>query len=65
MSPEERENRSYLGDGVYIESVPNGIILRTGDHRNEHCTHVIYLEHEVLTKLFNFINELKERVKNE
>lgn len=59
MSPEERKNHSYLGDGVYAEHTPDHIILRTGDHRDSHCDNKIYLEDGVLASLMNFLEFIK------
>jgi len=44
MTEEQRQNHSYLGDGVYAEWDGEYIILRTGDHRDEYCDNKIYLE---------------------
>lgn len=56
MTEEERQNHSYLGDGVYAEWDGEYIILRTGDHRDGYCDNKIYLEPEVL-KSFNKFSE--------
>lgn len=61
MTPEERKNHFYLGDGVYAEHTPHGIILRTGSHTDEDCDNKIYLEDSELNALFMFIKKLKER----
>lgn len=54
MSPEERKNHSYIGDGVYAEFEHGRIWLRTGDHRDELCDNKICLEIDVLNSLFDF-----------
>jgi hypothetical protein len=59
MTPEERANHVYLGDGVYLEHTPEHIILRTGDHRDTHCDNKIYLESQVLDAFFNAIETIK------
>lgn len=48
MNNEERQKHAYIGDGVYAESTPAHIILRTGDHRDGFCDNKIYLEQDVL-----------------
>lgn len=59
MTPEERENHSYLGDGVYAESTPYHIILRTGDHRDSHCDNKIYLEKHVFINFTEWLLNIK------
>lgn len=59
MTPEERANHCYLGDGVYLEYTPSHIILRAGDHRDTHCDNKIYLEAEVLESMYNAIEKIK------
>lgn len=61
MTPEERENYSYLGDGVYAYFDGYGIWLRTGDHREERCDNKIYLEPEVLHCLNLFNEKVREQ----
>ncbi len=56
MSPEERKNHSYIGDGVYAEFDGMGFWLRTGDHRDELCTNKIYMEVGVLNNLLDFVD---------
>lgn len=51
MSPSERENHCYLGDGVYAEHTPENLILRTGSHMDQDCDNIIYLDHSVLKNL--------------
>lgn len=63
MTPEERQNHCYLGDGVYVESTPHHMILRTGDHRDSHCDNKIYLEQDVLIHLLEWVAHLKH-IKN-
>jgi hypothetical protein len=65
MTPEEKANHVYLGDGVYLEHTPEHIILRTGDHRDSHCDNKIYLEDRVLNAMMMAIDRIKERSKNE
>ena len=55
MTKNNEENITYLGDGVYAEFDGEGVWLRTGHHKDEHCEMKIYLEHEVLTKLDKFL----------
>lgn len=59
MNDEERENHSYIGDGVYVESTPNHIILRTGDHRDQFCDNKVYLEQDVLVSFLEWITHIK------
>lgn len=59
MSPEERKNHCYIGDGVYVEKTPEFIILRTGDHRDSHCDNKIYLEADVLDSFLMFLEKIK------
>lgn len=61
MTPEERENYSYLGDGVYAYFDGYGIWLRTGDHREERCDNKIYLEPKVLHCLDLFNKKVSEQ----
>lgn len=58
MTPEERKNHTYLGDGVYAEVTPDHLILRTPDHRDELCHNKIYLEGTVLCALLTWIERL-------
>jgi len=51
MSPEERKNHAYLGDGVYVENTHEHVILRTGSHRDDDCDNKIYLDAKVLFSL--------------
>lgn len=54
MTPEERKNHCYLGDGVYVEWDGEYFILRTGDHRDSHCDNKVYLEPSVYNSLILF-----------
>ena len=56
MTPEERNNHSYIGDGVYVQWDGYGFWLRTGDHRDHLCDNKIYMEIDVLNSLFNFVD---------
>ena len=60
MSPEERKNHCYLGDGVYVEHTPCHIILRTSDHRDSHCDNKIYLDDSAISSLMNFLEFMKD-----
>ena len=58
MTEFNRENHEHLGDGVYIEYVPESyaeIILRANDHRDEHCTDKIFLDEVVLGNLLGWL----------
>jgi hypothetical protein len=59
MTEDERKNHAYLGDGLYGESTPFHIILRTGDHRDHFCDNRIYLEQSVLEDFLQWIAHLK------
>ncbi len=63
MTNEERENYSYLGDGVYAFFDGYGIWLRTGDHREELCDNKIYLEGDVFLSLNKFVDGLRNKGK--
>ena len=67
MTPEERENHSYLGDGVYVEwqAESQHFILRTGDHRDGHCDNKIYLEPSILGNLNLFVSRIENKNKRE
>ena len=52
------ENITYLGDAVYAEFDGGGVWLRTGHHKDKYSEDNIYLENEVIKKLFTFINVL-------
>lgn len=66
MTPEERENHYYLGDGVYAEFDGFGIWLRTGSHEHNLCDDKIYLEPDVFDSLNKFVEHIKSRkLKNE
>lgn len=58
MTPEQRANHCYLGDGVYAEFDGYHIILRTSDHRDELCDNKIYLDDNVLHSLKMFQEHL-------
>lgn len=59
MTEEERLNHAYLGDGVYAESTPEHIILRTGDHRDDKCDNKVYLEQDVLLLFIQWLTDIK------
>ena len=61
MTPEERKNYCYLGDGVYAYFDGYGIWLRTGHHEEARCDDKIYLEPNVL----NSLNKFNEHVRKE
>lgn len=61
MTPEERENYCYLGDGVYAYFDGYGIWLRTGDHREELCDDKIYIEPDVLNSLNKFNEHVRKK----
>lgn len=54
MNENERENHSYIGDGVYAFFDGYGIRLRTGDHRDGRYDDEIYIEPDVLHSLNKF-----------
>jgi len=57
----DKQNKEYLGNGVYAERVNNfDIILRANDHRDVHCTDKIYLEDKIMEKLIRFYKEVYE-----
>lgn len=60
MNEQERQNHSYLGDGVYVEWCMQSqqFILRTGDHRDTHCDNKIYLEPAVYKALTQFVDRV-------
>ncbi len=64
MSPEERFNHEYLGDGVYVEYDGFSLILRTGSHLDSECDHKIYLEREHFDNLKHFVDKIM-KCKNE
>ena len=47
----------YLGDGLYVKFDGYGINLLANSH--EQPTDVVYLEPEVLTKFFSYVEKLK------
>lgn len=57
MTPEERANHLYLGDGAYAEfnRQSGQMILRTGDHRDRYCDNKIYLDPNMVTNLYKFM----------
>lgn len=59
MNDEERKTHAYIGDGVYVESTPVHIILRTGDHRDGFCDNKVYLEQDVLVTFLEWITHIK------
>jgi len=59
MTEDEKLNHIYLGDGVYAESTPEHIILRTGDHRDGNCANKIFLEQDILVHLVGWLVKLK------
>lgn len=59
MTDDERKNHSYIGGGVYVESTPVHIILRTGDHRDGKCDNKVYLEQDVLVSFLEWITHIK------
>ena len=64
MDADDRQNHSYLGDGVYAENTPHHIILRTGDHRDGHCDNKVYLEQDVLVSFLEWITHIKHMDKS-
>lgn len=60
MTTEDNSNHIYLGDGVYAEHTPHGIILRTGSHLDRDCDDIIYLDNKVLRKFIKFLDSLKD-----
>lgn len=63
MNKEERENYSYIGDGVYAFFDGFGIWLRTGSHEEDKCDDKIYLEPDVLVSLNKFVDRLRTQHK--
>ncbi len=55
MTPAEKEKHRYLGDGVYVESREDGIILRTGSHRDYEADDRIVLDSRIIENLIAFI----------
>ncbi len=55
------ENYIYLGDGAYAFFDGFGVWLRTDHHLESHCDQQIYLEPNMLDKLTDFVNSLKEK----
>lgn len=53
-------NSTYIGDAVFAEYDGFGIWLRTGHHRDERCTHRIYLEPKVLDNLVRFYKDMAD-----
>ena len=51
--------KKYIGDGVYIEMEPNGMIVLTTEEGDGLPTNTIYLEPEVYTELFTFIETVR------
>lgn len=51
------ENHIYLGDGVYaeVQSKEHRVILRTGSHKDEACSNIIYLEYDTIGKLLDWL----------
>ena len=58
---EDNENHKYLGDGVYLETNPREIILRTGDHRDRFCQNKIVMENNILSKLLKELESLTDK----
>jgi hypothetical protein len=58
MNDEERKNHIYLGDGVYAEKTHNFIVLRTGDHRDEFCSHRIFLDEPTLVSFLEWVQRV-------
>ena len=50
-------DKTYLGDSVYVQPYPNGIILTTNNGLNEPHVNIIYLEWDVINHLMRYINE--------
>ena len=63
MNDTERENYSYLGDGVYAFFDGYGIWLRTGHHEEHKCDDKIYIEPSVYLSLNKFIDGLRNKGK--
>lgn len=57
MTESERDNYTYLGDGVYAFFHEGSIVLRTGNHDHVLCDNEIYLEPETLDNLNKFYNK--------
>lgn len=53
----------YLGDGVYAEFDGYGVWLRTGDHRDALCDNKIYLDPNVMEKLYSVIRRMDESIR--
>lgn len=41
----------YLGDGVYLTKIENGIVLTTGNHDPQLADNIIWLEPEIINEL--------------
>lgn len=57
------QNRSYLGDGVYVSIECGMIKLTTSDGIRQ--TNEIFLEHEVYEALIKYVNRIKEQASQE
>lgn len=55
MDEKERDNHSYLGDGVYVQWDGEHFILRTDSHKDSECRNKIYLEPQVAEGLRLFV----------
>ena len=61
MTEYERNNHTYIGDAVYAEWDGFYIILRTNSHLDTDCDQKIYLEDDVMKRLFQFYTHHLER----
>ena len=57
----EKDNETYLGDGLYASFDGYGIWLRAPRAEGEH---VVYLEPEVFAALQDYVKMVKERLQN-
>ncbi len=56
MSKEIKIPPEHLGDGVYVEDVEHGLILRVNDHRNEPA---VILEPSIMDALIRYYERTK------
>lgn len=52
---------SYLGDGVYAQIDPRGLVLTTESHELGDANNIIVLEPEVLAALEKYVAKQREK----
>lgn len=55
----EKTKHAYLGDGVYVEKIEDGFILRTGHHEDNQCDNRIVIDYMVFENLNSFLKKMK------